>query len=653
MEDLFIDIETFSSVDITTSGAYKYIESPDFKILLISYAFGHGAVHTIDLASGEQMHEDFEDALFDENITKHAHNATFERLSFKRAGFNIPIEQWHCTAVKSVYCGLPLSLAEVSKKLDIVHKKLDTGKALIKYFSCTCKPTQLNHFRTRNMPKDSPAKWNEYKIYNVEDVEAEREIHYRLEHYRIPEFERALYIIDQEINDRGILMDLILANNAVEIDEWFSNNLTNKVIEMTGISNPNSPAQLKKWLQDVTGDYTISSLTKETVPILIKQHKDKKEVSFVLNARQKLSKSSVKKYTAMLNCACNDDRARGLFQFHGAGTGRWAGRLIQLQNLPKNHIANLDLARNALLNHDGDTLELLYDDVSTILSQLIRTAFVPKPGSIYHVADFSAIEARVVSWLADEDWRLEVFRGHGKIYEAAAARMFNVPIEMVTKESDLRAKAKNGELALGYQGSLGAMKRMGGEKMGLSDGEMMSIVHKWRSANPKIVALWEDYNNCAINAVMYNSTEVSENHNIIFECDGTSLMVGLPSERKLYYRSPRLKTNKFGSKCVSYFAVDQETKMWGEVDTYGGKLTENIVQALSRDILGYSMLQLKSEGFDTVMHVHDEVICECIAHEDSEEDLTNMCNIMGQEIPWAPGLPLMAEGFSAYYYKKD
>jgi len=549
-------------------------------------------------------------------------------------------------------CGLPFSLSEVGKKLNIISKKLETGKALIKYFSCPVKPTKTNGFRVRNYPENAPEKWEEYKSYNIGDVEAEREIYFTLLEYEVPKFEQDMYQLDQTINDRGILVDLDFAAKAVKIESEYTEQITKRVVHLTGLDNPNSPLQLKKWLFAMTG-HEVTSLTKETYPVLLKHFEKNKTVVEVIESKQKLGKTSVKKYTSMLYCACEDCRVRGLFQFYGANrTGRWAGRLVQLQNLPQNHIKNLDLARQQVFNSDCDTIELLYDDVATILSELIRTAFIPKLNNIFIVADFSAIEARVVSWLADEEWRLEVFRTHGKIYEAAASRMFNVPIEVVTKDSHLRAKAKNGELALGYQGSLGAMKRMGGEKMGLSDGEMMSIVNKWRKANPRIVALWDEINECAIQSVLYNNDVVSSIKGITFKCDGVYFMIVLPSGHTLYYRNPRISINKFKSKCITYEGIIQETKQWGTVETYGGKLVENIVQAISRDILGYSMQQLEMQNYPVVMHVHDEAICE-IEDVDSDIHLKNMCDIMGQEIPWAKGLPLRAEGFKTTFYKKD
>lgn len=665
-EKLFMDVETFSSVDIKTCGAYKYIESPDFEILILCYKIDDQDPVVVDLLQGEEIPEEFEEALLDDSCLKIAHNAVFERLCFNRIGYITPIKSWYCTAVKAAYCGLPFSLDEVSKKLNITNKKLDTGKALIKYFSCPCKPTKANGMRTRNMPEHAPEKWLLYKEYNLYDVLAEVEIFETLEHYEIPKFERDLYELDQQINDRGILIDKELAESAIYVDEEYTRRLTERAKYLTNLENPNSPLQLRHWIESLLnrgksyGEELefVPSLAKAEIPILIEKHSDKPVVVEVLEIRQKLSRSSVKKYYAMLNCLMKDSRVRGTFQFYGASrTGRWAGRLLQLQNLSKNHLDNIDLPRDIIRKRDIDGAEMMYDDVADILSQLVRTALVAPKGKTFAVADFSAIEARVVSWLADEEWRMEVFRGDGKIYEAAGARMFNVPISAVTKGSDLRAKAKNAELALGYQGSLGAMKRMGGDKMGMSDTEMMSIVHKWRRANPKIVELWQEIQDLAHEAVRYQRRVVGTARNLVFECDGECLIITLPSGRALYYRNPKFVEKRVGnssktSMLLCYDGIVQETKQWGSIDTYGGKLTENIVQAISRDLIGYAMLQLSKNGFGITMHVHDEAIAE-IPEENSDEWLKKMEKIMGTPPEWAKDLPLNADGYVTPYYKKD
>lgn len=652
MRNLYIDIETYSSVDLATCGAYKYISSPDFEILLISYAFDTDDVITIDLAQGEEIPEDLEEALFDENVLKHAHNATFERLSFKRIGYNIPTEQWRCTAVKAAYCGLPISLDGVSKVLDLKNKKLDTGKALIKYFSCPCKPTKINGGRTRNYPFHNLEKWELYKEYNKYDVLAEREIDELLSKYDIPPIEQDLYCLDQAINDTGILIDLELAKSAIALDEAFSKKVSEELITLTGLSNPNSTAQIKKWIFEKTG-LEIESLAKDSMPEVLKAFENDKEVYEALTLRNQLSKTSVKKYYAMINCATKDCRVRGTFQFYGANrTGRWAGRLLQLQNLSKNHLSNIETARDFVKSGDLDTVEMLYGDVSDILSQLVRTGIIAPEGKILSVADFSAIEARVISWLANEEWRMEVFRGDGKIYEATGAKMFNVPIKAITKGSELRQKSKISELALGFGGAVGAMRRMGGERMGLSDAEMMSLTRKWRQANPKIVELWEDLENAAIDAITYGRTIIVTERNLIFNYDGENLTITLPSGRALFYRNPYLVTVK-GHKEIRYEGLIQTTKQWGTIDTYGGKLTENVVQAIARDLLSFAMLNLKKAGFKLTMHIHDEVIAEINNDGTQMAVYDEMVKIMSTQPIWALDLPLNADGYLTTFYKKD
>lgn len=656
-KNLFIDVETYSSVDIKESGAYKYIESPDFEILIIGYALDDGSVKIVDLAQGEEMPEEFEEALLDPDCVKVAHNAVFERLSFKRIGYNVPAEQWYCTSVKAAYCGLPLSLDEVSKALNLTDKKLDTGKALIKYFSCPCKATRVNDMRTRNYPEHAPEKWEMYKEYNKYDVLAEREIFKRLEAYIIPDIERKMYVLDQNINDRGILVDMELAESAIAVDNTYTSILTQHAQQLTGLENPNSPVQIRQWIEKATG-CVVMSLSKETMPDLMKEFADYPDVIELLNIRKKLSKTSIKKYYAMLNCAMKDHRVRGTFQFYGANrTGRWAGRLLQLQNLSKNHISRIEVPREMIRARDWESVEMMYDDVADILSQLVRTALIASPGKVFSVADFSAIEARVISWLANEKWRMDVFRGDGKIYEATGAKMFNVPISAITKGSVLRDKSKISELALGYEGSLGALKRMGGERMGLSDTEMMSLVRKWRLANPAIVDMWKEIDEASKEAVRYQRPVSCTCRNIIFDCNGEFMTIQLPSGRKLFYYGPKFKDKKIGrstmpTQVLCYQGVVQETKQWGEIDTYGGKLTENIVQAISRDLLGNSMLNLEANDYHPVCHIHDEVLCE-VPEENAQAYYEEMASIMGTPPEWASDLPLRADGYTTPFYLKD
>lgn len=655
-KNLFIDVETYSSVDIKESGAYKYIESPDFEILIIGYALDDSPVKIVDLAQGEEMSEEFEEALLDPDCVKVAHNAVFERLSFKHIGYNVPAEQWYCTSVKAAYCGLPLSLDGVSKALNLTDKKLDTGKALIKYFSCPCKATRVNGMRTRNYPEHAPEKWEMYKEYNKYDVLAEREIFHRLEPYTIPKIEREMYVLDQNINDRGILVDMELAQSAIAVDNEYTTLLTNRAKELTGLQNPNSPAQIQKWIEKTTG-CVVMSLSKETMPDLMKEFADYPDVIELLNIRKKLSKTSIKKYYAMFNCAMKDHRVRGTFQFYGANrTGRWAGRLLQLQNLSKNHISHIEVPREMIRARDWESVEMMYDDVADILSQLVRTALIASPGKVFSVADFSAIEARVISWLANEKWRMDVFRGDGKIYEATGAKMFNVPISAITKGSVLRDKSKISELALGYEGSLGALKRMGGEHMGLSDTEMMSLVRKWRSANPAIVDMWKEIDEASKEAVRYQRPVSCTCRNIIFDCNDEFMTIQLPSGRKLFYYGPKFKDKKIGrstmpTRVLCYQGVVQETKQWGEIDTYGGKLTENIVQAIARDLLGDAMLRMQDEGYEIVASVHDEVIVE-VPEINAKDHYNRLVEIMSTPPQWAEDLPLNADGGVMMFYQK-
>lgn len=656
--ELFIDIETYSSVDITKCGAYKYIASPDFEILIVSYAFGDDEVKVVDLLMGEELPDEFVEALTDPTVLKVAHNAVFERTAFRRVGYHTNIDEWYCTSVKAAYCGLPLSLDQVSKKLDIKDKKLDTGKALIKYFSCPCKPTKINGMRTRNYPEHAMDKWALYKEYNLYDVLAEREIYRRLEKYEIPDIERKIYVLDQKINDRGVMIDRELAEAAISIDDEYQKILIQKAKDITHVDNPKSPLQMKNWLKSVT-NLDITSLAKDAIEPLIEQLKDHPKALEALDLYRKMGKTSIKKFYAMIECSTKDDRVRGTFQFYGANrTGRWAGRLLQLQNLSKNHLSDIDTPRNLVRARDWETIDMLYGNVPDILSQLVRTALIAPKGYIYSVADFSAIEARVISWLANEKWRMDVFHGDGKIYEATGSKMFGVPISAITKGSALRDKSKISELALGYEGSLGALKRMGGDRMGLSDTEMISLVRKWRDANPAIVNMWREIEKAAHEAVRYHRKVAATCRNIIFDCDGDYLTIQLPSGRKLFYIEPKFKDKYIGrasmpTKVLVYKGIIQETKQWGETDTYGGKLTENIVQAIARDLLAYSMLQLDNAGYKIVFHIHDECICEVPDDGNAKKYYDNMVFIMSTPPDWASDLPLRADGYLTPYYKKD
>lgn len=647
---LHVDIETYSSVDISSCGSYKYFESLDFEILMVAYAFDKNPVQIIDLTK-EDFPDWLKEDLLNPRIEKHAHNANFERNAFRTYGINTPIEQWTCSAVKSAYCGLPLSLDGVSKALKLGNLgKSSDGKNLIRYFSCPVKPTKTNGMKPRMLPADSPERWERFKDYCKQDVEAEREISQRLKQYEFPELEKFNYHLDQKINDRGILVDLQMAQNAFAIDGRFGEDLYSQVKELTGLDNPNSPAQLKKWVGAITGT-EITSLAKGGLEDIIKDAKDAR-VTRVLGLRQMMAKTSTKKYLAMLNCACDDNRAHGLFQFYGANrTGRWAGRLIQMQNLPQNKMKDLAEAREVIAAGDYDLATMLYENIPSVLSQLIRTTFIPKKDHIFGIMDFSSIEAAVLSWLSGEAWRLKVFATHGKIYEASASKMFNVPIELVTKDSDYRAKGKVAELALGYQGAVGALKTMGGEAMGLSDIEMDTIVKKWRKANPAIVSLWADLESCAIRAIQTNKIVKSIHKGLEFDCNGKVMTIKLPSGRKLFYQSPSFTTNKWDKQSIRYKGMDQVTKQWTYVDTYGGKLTENIVQAIARDLLANAMLQLDKANYEIVLHVHDEVACE-LPIVNAEEGLKEMARIMCIPAKWAEGIPLRSDGEITPFYKK-
>lgn len=649
MKTLSIDIETYSSEDLSKSGVYKYAEAEDFEILLFAYAYDDGPVEIIDLASGETLpHQVFLD-MRDPTVLKTAFNANFEITCMNRAfpGMQFP-EQWECTMVKSAMLGLPMSLDGVAKALNLEQQKMAAGRALIRYFSMPCKPTKSNGMRTRNLPHHDPDKWALFKEYCKQDVETERAIRNKERWFTIPQKERELWLLDQRIIGTGVLIDRRMVENAIRMDDDHKEILTAEATELTGLDNPNSPAQLKEWLSEEIGE-EVTSLTKTAIPELL-DASDSEEVTRVLELRQEMSKTSTKKYQAMLDAVCADGRVRGLLQFYGASrTGRWAGRLVQVQNLPQNHLPDLDLARETVIEGDRELVELLYGNVPDTLSQLIRTAFVAPEGHRFIVADFSAIEARVTAWLAGEKWRLDVFASHGKIYEASASQMFKVPIDSIDKGSPLRQKGKIAELALGYQGGVGALKTMGGERMGLSEPEMQEIVDSWRLANPNIVRLWYDIQEAAM-AVIGNIGRTVEVRGCRFKWDKGLMWITLPSGRSLCYAAPGIGKNRFGGDSITYWGINQTTRKWEKQETYGGKLVENIVQAIARDCLAHSMLRLAEEGFKIVMHVHDEVVTE---EPYDGKTVDEACRIMGEPISWAPGLLLRADGYETEYYKKD
>lgn len=647
MANLSIDIETFSSVDLKRSGVYAYSASPDFEILLFGYAFNEGPVQVIDLASGKELPAEVLEALRNPGVIKTAYNANFERTCLTAyLKQPLPPAQWQCSMVHALSLGLPLGLEAVAKALKMKQQKDSTGKALIRYFSTPCKPTKTNGGRTRNIPEHDPEKWEQYKAYNAQDVEVERELRKILNRYPLPAKEWQSWQLDQRINDAGVLVDKQLVKNAIACDTAHQGDLFEEAQKITGLENPNSVAQLKGWVEEATGT-EIESLNKAAVKEL-KEETDCSTVKKVLGLRQRMAKTSVKKYEAMERALCPDGRVRGLFQFYGANrTGRWAGRLVQVQNLPRNSISDLDLARQIVKSGNFELLELLYDSAPGVLSQLIRTALVPAPGHRFIVADFSAIEARVIAWLAEERWRMDVFNSHGKIYEASAAHMFRIPIEEITKDSPFRQKGKIAELALGYGGSVGALKAMGALDMGLNEEELPELVSTWRETNPNITQFWWTVGNAAMKAVQEKTT-VPVHHGIEFSYEAGGLFLRLPSGRRLCYVRPKIQPGKFGRPVITYEGTEQG--QWARIDTYGPKLVENIVQATARDCLAEAMLRLDAAGYRIVMHVHDEVVLEMPVNQGSLEEA---CEIMGQPLEWAPGLPLPADGFETEYYKKD
>ena len=659
MESLSIDLETYYDIDLKKCGVYKYAESPNFEILLFAYSVDNGPVQVIDLAQGEDIPTEILAALTDETITKWAYNASFERICLSvwlrrnhpeyfqsysiledTVGDYLDPSAWKCSRIWGAYMGLPLSLEGIGAVLKLSDQKMKEGKDLIKYFCVPCKATKVNGGRTRNLPSDAPDKWDVFKSYNKRDVEVELAIKEKLSKFPVPEFIWDEYHLDQEINDRGIGVDMQLVENAIDIDSKTKDYLMSRLVTLTGLENPNSVQQMKTWLSDY--GIETESLDKKAVKELLSDA-DKK-VSEVLECRQQLAKSSVKKYTAMQNMACDDNRARGCFMFYGANrSGRWAGRGIQLQNLPQNHMSDLEEARNLVRDGNFEALELLYDNVPGVLSELIRTAFVPKPGYKYIVADFSAIEARVLSFLAGEQWRIDVFKEGKDIYCASASQMFKVPVEKHGVNSHLRQKGKIAELALGYGGSVGALTSMGAIEMGLAEEELQPLVNAWRDSNQNITNLWWSVDSAVKQAVIYKSA--AETHGLKFYYKSGMLFIDLPSGRKLCYVKPRMGVNQFGSDSVTYEGINNNK--WTRIESYGPKFVENIVQAISRDILAYAMRTL-SHCF-ICGHVHDELIIEC----SKDVSLEAICEQMGRTPPWIKGLLLRADGYECDFYKKD
>lgn len=648
MKTLGIDIETYSSVELKKAGVYAYTSAPDFEILLFAYAYDGEAVQIVDMANGEKLPQEILKALTDESIIKTAFNANFERtclsVYLKRP---LSAKAWRCTAVQAAELGLPLNLAGVARVLELEEQKMGEGMALIRYFSIPCKPTKTNGERTHNLPSHAPEKWTTFKDYCKRDVEVEQSIRKKLEKYPITDNEQILWVLDQQINDRGILVDTILVKNAIRCDKRYRTGIFEEAKELTGLDNPNSVAQLKEWL--LGNGLEVESLSKKVVADLASVTEG--AIQRLLQLRQEMAKTSIKKYDAIQRAICVDNHVRGLLQFYGANrTGRWAGRLVQVQNLPQNHLQDLELARGIVKSGDYDLLGMLYESVPGVLSELIRTAFIPPKGYRIIVADFSAIEARVIAWMAGEAWRMEVFETHGKIYEASASHMFKVPLERIVKgnpEYELRQKGKISELALGYGGSVGALTAMGALTMGLSEDELKPLVNTWRSSNPNITRFWWDVDKAALKTVKDRIPQTVDK--LKFQCTSGILFITLPSGRKLSYIKPKIRLNKFGRDGLTYEGIG-EKKQWCRIETYGPKLVENITQAVARDCLADAMMRVDKAGYKIAMHVHDELV---ITSQVGKGSLEEVCDIMGQPISWAEGLPLRAAGFEAEFYKKD
>lgn len=645
MKKLSIDIETFSDIDLIKCGVYKYADSPAFEILLFAYSVDDGEIHIVDLVSGEELPEEIAEAIKSDTVIKTAFNAQFERVCLsKHLGILLDPSSWYCTAVQAAELSLPASLADVGAALGLERQKMTEGKELIKYFCVPCKPTKSNGSRTKNMPWDAPEKWTLFKEYCKRDVDVERQIAKKLDMYPISESEHRLYVLDQNINDRGVLVDLELARQAVKLNSIQTAVATEQAYTLTGLENPNSVAQLKAWLTE--NGVEIESLSKKAVSALVDETDG--DIQEMLHLRLLMSKTSVKKYEAVMRSVCKDNRVRGMMRFCGASrTGRWSGQILQVQNLPQNHIPDLTLARDIVKDGDFELLDMTFGNVPNVLSELIRTVLIPKPYLRFIVADFSAIEARVLSWLAGEQWRLDTFRNGGDIYCASASQMFRVPVEKHGVNGHLRQKGKISELACGYGGSVGALKNMGAVEMGVPEDELQGLINDWRNANTHIVKLWTEVGNTAMKAIK-EKTIVSLGK-LVFMYERGILFIRLPSGRRLSYIKPRIGTNRFGGDSITYMGVSA-SKKWERLETFGGKLVENIVQAIARDLLASAMMNVANAGYDIVFHVHDEIIAEV---PDGQGSVDEMCMLMSINPDWADGIPLSADGYECEYYRKD
>lgn len=645
MKKLSIDIETFSDIDLIKCGVYKYADSPDFEILLFAYSIDDGEINIIDLVNGEELPEEIAEAIKSDTVIKTAFNAQFERVCLsKHLGILLDPSSWYCTAVQAAELSLPSSLADVGAALGLERQKMTEGKELIKYFCVSCKPTKSNGGRTRNMPGDAPEKWALFKEYCKRDVDVERQIAKKLEMYPISESEHRLYVLDQRINDRGVLVDLELARQAVKLNSIQTAVATEQAYTLTGLENPNSVAQLKAWLTE--NGVEIESLSKKAVAALADETDG--DIQEMLHLRLLMSKTSVKKYEAVMRSVCRDNRVRGMMRFCGASrTGRWSGNILQPQSLPQNHLPDLTLARDIVKDGDFEMLNMTFGNVPNALSELIRTVLIPKPNHRFIVADFSAIEARVLSWLAGEQWRLDTFRNGGDIYCASASQMFRVPVEKHGVNGHLRQKGKISELACGYGGSVGALKNMGAVEMGVPEDELQGLINDWRNANPHIVKLWTEVGNTAMKAIK-EKTIVSLGK-LVFMYERGILFIRLPSGRRLSYIKPRIGTNRFGGDSITYMGVGA-SKKWERLETFGGKLVENIVQAIARDLLASAMMNVANAGYNIVFHVHDEIIAEA---PDGQGSVDEMCMLMSINPDWADGIPLSADGYECEYYRKD